>query len=141
MAMISSRQFAGSGVPVVVLVAAVVISGLLSEGRAYAQAGGDSVASPTRAPANIRRSLAAVDFGAGVAQTGQRPGPMIKASPVAGKVTRAVLGAVGGFAIGGFFGAKIEGDRCQCGDRGLKGGVIGAHIGAVAGGILGARFF
>ena len=66
---------------------------------------------------------------------------MIKASPVAGKVTRAVLGAVGGFAIGGFLGAKIKGDRCQCGDRGLKGGVIGAPIGAVVGAILGARFF
>ena len=75
MAMILSRHFACNGVPVAGVVAVVMVSGLLLEGRAYAQTGGDSVPNPTSARANIRRSLAAVDFGAVVAQTGQRPGP------------------------------------------------------------------
>jgi hypothetical protein len=45
-----------------------------------------------------------------------------------------------GSSPGGYLGAAIEGDRCHCDDPGLKGALIGAPIGAVAGGILGARY-
>ena len=34
----------------------------------------------------------------------------------------------------------IEGDGCHCYDPGLKGFLIGAPVGAVAGGILGSRY-
>ena len=52
----------------------------------------------------------------------------------------AIAGGVGGFFGGGFLGAHIEGDRCNCDDPGVRGFLIGAPIGAVAGGILGAKF-
>jgi hypothetical protein len=55
------------------------------------------------------------------------------------KVFGAIVGATGGFFIGGYLGAAIEGD-CNCDDPGLKGAVIGAPIGAAAGGILGYKF-
>jgi hypothetical protein len=57
------------------------------------------------------------------------------------KILGGALGAVGGFFAGGYLGAKIEGDSCNCDDPGLKGALIGAPIGAVTGGILGAMFF
>jgi len=41
-----------------------------------------------------------------------------------------------GLFAGGFLGAKLEPD-CNCDDPGLQGFVIGAPIGAIAGGILG----
>ena len=50
-------------------------------------------------------------------------------------------GGVGGFFGGGFLGAKIEGDRCDCDDPGLMGFLIGAPIGALVGAILGVKFF
>jgi hypothetical protein len=52
----------------------------------------------------------------------------------------AIAGAVGGFFAGGFLGAHIEGDRCDCDDPGVRGFLIGAPIGAAAGGIVGAKF-
>ena len=55
-------------------------------------------------------------------------------------VTGAIVGSVGGFFAGGFLGAHIEGDRCNCDDPGVRGFLIGAPIGAVAGGIVGAKF-
>ena len=55
-------------------------------------------------------------------------------------VAGAIAGGVGGFFAGGFLGAHIEGDRCDCDDPGVRGFLIGAPIGAVAGGILGAKF-
>jgi hypothetical protein len=36
---------------------------------------------------------------------------------------------------------KIEGNDCRCNDPGLRGAMIGAPIGMVAGGILGAFYF
>jgi hypothetical protein len=47
----------------------------------------------------------------------------------------AILGAVGGLVAGGWLGAKIEGDRCGCDDPGAKGFLIGAPLGAIAGGV------
>ena len=55
-------------------------------------------------------------------------------------VAGAIVGSVGGFFAGGFLGAHIEGDRCDCDDPGVQGFLIGAPIGALAGGIFGARF-
>ena len=55
-------------------------------------------------------------------------------------IAGAIAGGVGGFFGGGFLGAHIEGDRCNCDDPGVRGFLIGAPIGAVAGSILGAKF-
>jgi hypothetical protein len=55
-------------------------------------------------------------------------------------VAGAIAGSVGGFFAGGFLGAHIEGDRCDCDDPGVRGFLIGAPIGALAGGIFGTRF-
>ena len=55
-------------------------------------------------------------------------------------VAGAIAGSIGGFFAGGFLGAHIEGDRCDCDDPGVRGFLIGAPIGAVAGGIFGAKF-
>ena len=57
---------------------------------------------------------------------------------LARKIAGAAVGAFGGFFLGGYAGAAIEGDRCSCDDPGLQGFLIGAPIGAVAGGIFGA---
>jgi hypothetical protein len=57
---------------------------------------------------------------------------------IARKIVGAAVGAFGGFFLGGYTGAAIEGDRCNCDDPGLQGFLIGAPIGAVAGGIFGA---
>ena len=55
-------------------------------------------------------------------------------------IAGAIAGGVGGFFGGGFLGAHIEGDRCNCDDPGVRGFLIGAPIGAVAGSFLGAKF-
>ena len=55
-------------------------------------------------------------------------------------IAGAIAGSVGGFFAGGFLGAHIEGDRCDCDDPGVQGFLIGAPIGALAGGLLGAKF-
>ena len=54
-------------------------------------------------------------------------------------VAAAIVGGVGGFFAGGFLGAHIEGDRCNCDDPGVRGFLIGAPIGTVAGAIAGAK--
>ena len=56
------------------------------------------------------------------------------------RILGAVVGGVGGFFVGGYTGAWIEGDRCHCDDPGLKGALIGAPVGAAAGGILGGLY-
>lgn len=55
------------------------------------------------------------------------------------KVVFGLVGAVGGFLLGGYIGARIEGNRCACDDPGLQGFVIGAPIGAVTGAFLGVK--
>ena len=55
------------------------------------------------------------------------------------KVLGAAVGAFGGFFGGGYLGAALE-PNCHCDDPGLKGALIGAPIGATAGGILGWHF-
>jgi hypothetical protein len=61
-------------------------------------------------------------------QTRLHPGPR--------KVAGAVIGVVGGLFAGGLIGASLD-RNCRCDDPGLQGFVIGAPIGAVAGGVLG----
>jgi len=61
-------------------------------------------------------------------QTKLRPGPR--------KVAGAVVGVVGGFFAGGLIGASLD-RNCRCDDPGLQGFIIGAPIGAIAGGVLG----
>jgi len=58
---------------------------------------------------------------------------------VATKASIAALAAVGGFFGGAFAGAAIENlvAPCRCDDPGVQGFLIGAPIGAIAGGILG----
>ena len=48
----------------------------------------------------------------------------------------AVLGVVGGLFAGGLVGAAFD-RNCVCDDPGLRGFVIGASIGGVAGGVVG----
>ena len=93
----------------------------------------------------IRDSLNTIDYGR---IAGQRvPGASVQTAASGRKrsVMRSVLGgalgAAGGFFAGAYLGAFIEGDRCHCDDPGLKGALIGAPVGAVTGGILGAKFF
>ena len=51
-----------------------------------------------------------------------------------------IAGGVGGFFGGAYLGAALEPD-CNCDDPGFRGFLIGAPIGAVAGAILGAKYF
>jgi hypothetical protein len=74
-------------------------------------------------------------------QLSSRPEPQNQRRSVARKIIGAAVGAFGGFFLGGYAGAAIEGDRCSCDDPGLQGFLIGAPIGAVAGGIFGAWIF
>lgn len=55
------------------------------------------------------------------------------------KSVGALVGAIAGFFIGGHTAAALEPD-CRCDDPGLNGWIIGAPLGAIAGGILGAKF-
>jgi hypothetical protein len=183
MDMIRSRHVACNGLPGAGVIAAFVVSVLLSASRAYAQAGGDPVTTqvgyvnlhssgtlfgvargseiatapwreqqtapePTSGPSwNIRRSLATLDQGTGVLSN-RKSVPAFQASSgsrqrsAGRKVVGGVIGAVGGFFGGGFLGAAIEGDRCNCDDPGFVGFFfIGGPIGAVIGGIVGVKFF
>ena len=95
---------------------------------------------------NIRRSAATFDymggtapfrFGAPAFQTASQG----SRRSVGRKVLGGAIGGVGGFFGGGFLGAAIEGDRCDCDDPGLLGFLIGAPVGAAVGAILGVKFF
>ena len=56
------------------------------------------------------------------------------------RVLGGAVGGVGGFFGGGYLGAAIEGDRCECDDPGLMGALIGAPIGAAIGAWLGQKW-
>lgn len=62
-------------------------------------------------------------------------------SSAATKASIIALGALGGFVVGGFAGAAIENSTtpCGCDDPGLRGFMIGAPVGGVAGGLLAFR--
>ena len=92
----------------------------------------------------IRASLARMDFTAApmpATQIRQVPAKPAKAKrSTARKVIGGTVGVVGGFFAGGFLGAAIAGE-CSCDDPGLMGFIYGAPIGAILGGILGAKYF
>ena len=56
------------------------------------------------------------------------------------RILGGAVGGAGGFFGGGYLGAAIEGDRCECDDPGLMGAVIGAPIGAAVGAWLGQKW-
>jgi len=89
-------------------------------------------------PQPIRDSLATLDFGRYAPVQAARSG---QKRSVGRRVLGGAIGATGGLFAGGYLGAAIEGDRCNCDDPGLMGALIGAPVGAVIGGILGALFF
>jgi hypothetical protein len=78
--------------------------------------------------------------------SGWQPAPAFQASSggrqrsTKRKVIGGIIGAVGGFFGGAFLGAAIEGDRCECDDPGFVGFWIGAPVGSVVGGIVGAKW-
>ena len=105
--------------------------------RAWAQTVDDQVAAPgiwkvavasLSADANTRVRSAGHSQPQLTQQTRLRPGPR--------KVAGAVVGVIGGFFAGGLIGASLD-RNCRCDDPGLQGFVIGAPIGAIAGGVLG----
>ena len=145
--MVRIARFISGGVG---LMALVVTPLLVFESTASAQARVGAVAAPLSSASRqtfqpIRDSLRTIDYGriAGQRVTGvsvQTPASDRKRS-VMRRVLGGAIGATGGFFAGGYLGAFIEGDRCNCDDPGLKGALIGAPVGAVTGAILGAKFF
>jgi hypothetical protein len=95
----------------------------------------------TAARAEIERLIAApAPPPAGLTAAAQSsPGPRAQRSWPR-RLIGGLVGGAGGFFLGGYLGASIEGDSCDCDDPGLKGALIGAPIGAVVGGVLGALF-
>ena len=57
------------------------------------------------------------------------------------KTLNVVIAATAGLFLGGYLGAAIEGNRCQCDDPGMVGAMIGAPIGAAAGAVVAVKFF
>jgi hypothetical protein len=93
----------------------------------------------------IRDSVGRVDYGRIAEQRVTAASVQTASSGRKRSVGRRILGgaigATAGLFAGGYLGAAIEGDRCNCDDPGLMGALIGAPVGAVTGGILGALFF
>jgi hypothetical protein len=57
------------------------------------------------------------------------------------KTLNVVIAATAGLFLGGYLGAAIEGNRCQCDDPGMVGAMIGAPLGAAAGAVVAVKFF
>jgi len=126
------------------LFAGFLITLLLSSTHGFAQTGVDSGA-PPNATVNLRQYIASADFGYVVISEAKAPAFQATGSRRQRSTTRKVIGTivggVGGFFGGGFLGAAIEGDRCDCDDPGFVGFLIGAPTGAAVGAILGYKFF
>jgi hypothetical protein len=95
-----------------------------------------------RAPLRREKQLLTPLF---VGAAGEQPPGQMRMPEKRGSVGRRILGGalggVGGFFLGGYLGAKIEGNDCGCDDPGFKGFLIGAPIGAVSGAVAGAILF
>jgi len=117
---------------------AIVLSVLMLSSPALAQSAGPrrpSLYAQSRAlpiPSDRVASVATFEQGA--------PKPPRRTRSTTRKVLGGIAGGVGGFFGGGFLGAALEPD-CNCDDPGFKGFLIGAPIGAVAGAIIGAKYF
>lgn len=128
----------------------LAICTLIPSTPAFAQNGGPRA--PRQAdelkaarPHSIRQSVANYDFTfmptLAASQPAFQPSSVRRERSMARKVFGGVLGATAGLFAGGYLGAVIEGDRCQCDDPGLQGALIGAPIGTVVGAILGFKIF
>ena len=94
-----------------------------------------SVATPSVDVNAFRASLAAVRFDASARAYNSAPATARVPRREMGTGHRILLTSVaglGGFFAGGFIGAAIEGDRCNCDDPGFKGFLIGLPIGTAA---------
>jgi hypothetical protein len=103
------------------LVALVTVTVLGSAGEASAQ--GHHPVPDDRSAPGIRASIAAIDF-ALIDAPVQNLRSKVQAQggrqrSTGRKVAGGIIGGVGGFFGGGYLGAAIEGDRCQCDDPGL----------------------
>jgi hypothetical protein len=95
---------------------------------------------------NLPRSPGSFDYADGVAS--QRTPVQGRATTTAGgrrstnnKTLNVVIAATAGLFLGGYLGAAIEGNRCQCDDPGMVGAMIGAPIGAAAGAVVAVKLF
>ena len=83
----------------------------------------------------FRASIAAVTFDT---TSAARPSASTRSLRQSGKmgigerIGWTALAGLGGFFAGGYIGAAIEGDRCNCDDPGLKGALIGFPVGTAA---------
>jgi hypothetical protein len=91
--------------------------------------------------ASWRMSEADVEKGArrgrATQPAGQQPSTRARVKKGLQRAAAGVAFGVGGFFLGGILGARLEGNSCVCDDPGLKGFLIGAPIGAVAGAMAG----
>lgn len=96
-------------------------------------AGGESSATTPE----LRQAVKAIRFEIAAGDRDAAPAP--RRTPEMSGAKRGVLTAlagVGGFFAGGYLGAAIEGDRCNCDDPGLMGALIGMPIGAATAAIV-----
>ena len=113
--------------------AAVLIFTLVATPVAAQQSRGASTPAP-----DLRQAVRTIRFDTSAAPAGA--GSMVaRRTPKMSGAKRGVLAALagfGGFFAGGYLGAAIEGDRCNCDDPGLVGALIGAPVGAASAAIV-----
>jgi hypothetical protein len=91
-------------------------------------------ASPPVDTRTFRASIAAVTFDT---TSAAKPAASVQARRAGrmgtgSRVAWTALAGLGGFFAGGYIGAAIEGDRCNCDDPGFKGALIGFPVGTAA---------
>jgi len=87
---------------------------------------------------DLRQAARALRFDTAAAPDGAGSMTARRAPKMSG-AKRGVLTALagfGGFFAGGYLGAAIEGDRCNCDDPGLVGALIGMPVGAASAAIV-----
>ena len=109
---------------------AIVLMCLLASTPALAQ-----TASPPVDSRTFRASITTVKFNTASVEKPSASAPKIRRAGKMGTGERigwTALAGLGGFFAGGYIGAAIEGDRCNCDDPGLQGALIGFPIGTAA---------